>query len=31
MFLDASAIIAMLGDEKEGDAFADALAAAPIA
>jgi ribonuclease VapC len=29
MFLDASAIIAMLGDEKEGDAFADALAAAP--
>ncbi len=30
MFLDASAIIAMLGDEKEGDAFADALAAAPV-
>ena len=29
MFLDASAIIAMLGDEAEGDAFADALAAAP--
>jgi ribonuclease VapC len=30
MFLDASAIIAMLGDEAEGDAFADALAAAPV-
>lgn len=30
MFLDASAIIAMLGDEKEGDAFADALAADPV-
>jgi ribonuclease VapC len=29
MFLDASAIIAMLGDEAEGDAFADALAADP--
>ena len=27
MFLDASAIIAMLADEKEGDAFADAVAA----
>lgn len=30
MFLDASAIIAMLSDEKEGDAFADALAADPV-
>jgi ribonuclease VapC len=30
MFLDASAIIAMLGDEKEGDAFADALMADPV-
>jgi ribonuclease VapC len=30
MFLDASAIIAMLGDEAEGDAFADALAADPV-
>jgi ribonuclease VapC len=30
MFLDASAIIAMLADEEEGDAFADTLAAAPI-
>ena len=29
MFLDASAIIAMLGDETEADRFADALAAAP--
>jgi ribonuclease VapC len=29
MFLDASAIIAMLGNEAEGDAFADALAATP--
>ena len=28
MFLDASAIIAMLGDEAEGDLFSDALAAA---
>ena len=30
MFLDASAIIAMLGNEAEGDVFADALAAAPV-
>ena len=30
MFLDASAIIAMLGDEVEGDAFADALSAASV-
>jgi ribonuclease VapC len=30
MFLDASAMIAMLADEAEGDAFADALAAASI-
>ena len=30
MFLDASAIIAMLGDEAEGDAFADALASASV-
>jgi ribonuclease VapC len=30
MFLDASSIIAMLGDEAEGDAFADALAGARI-
>ncbi len=30
MFLDASAIIAMLGDEAEGDAFADALAATAV-
>jgi uncharacterized protein with PIN domain len=29
MFVDASAIIAMLGDETEGDAFADAKASAP--
>ena len=28
MFLDASAIIAMLGDEADGDIFADALSAA---
>jgi ribonuclease VapC len=28
MFLDASAIIAMLGDEAEGDVFADALSTA---
>jgi ribonuclease VapC len=28
MFLDASSIIAMLGDEAEGDIFADALSAA---
>lgn len=28
MFLDASSIIAMLGDEAEGDVFADALAGA---
>jgi ribonuclease VapC len=28
MFLDASSIIAMLGDEVEGDVFADALAMA---
>jgi ribonuclease VapC len=28
MFLDASSIIAMLGDEAEGDVFADALATA---
>ena len=30
MFLDASAIVAMLGDEPDGDAFADALAADPV-
>jgi ribonuclease VapC len=28
MFVDASAMIAMLGDETDGDTFADALAAA---
>jgi ribonuclease VapC len=28
MFIDASAIIAMLADEAQGDAFADALAGA---
>jgi ribonuclease VapC len=30
MFLDASAIVAMLGDEAEGDVFADTLSAASV-